>query len=197
MMGRALRFIALALLLAGCAALRAPDEVALPGGGTWRLLPPAALGQSLGALQRVDAAFGEHRATLLFYLEVEPLHLALLATTPEGLELFKLALGDTAPRLAVTRSPLAPKPLQPAQVLADLQLVYWPAQALRPALAGAGIELVERAEGAGRVRELRRGSDILVAIHYDAADPWRAGVRFEQQAWGYRYAVTTLELNRP
>lgn len=194
---RALLTVFALALLAGCALWRAPDEVALPGGGSWRLLGPGALGQSLSALQRVDAEFGEHQATLLFYLEAEPLNLALLATTPEGLELFKLELREGEPRLSATRSPLAPKPLQPAQVLADLQLVYWPATALRAELTLHGFTLVERGEGSGWVRELRRGDEVLVAIHYDAADPWSAGVRFEQRAWGYRYAVTTLELNRP
>lgn len=199
MMGRVRRLAALALLvvLTGCALVAPPDQAVLPGGGRWRLPGPGALGEARQVLQRVDAEFGEHRTTLLFYLEVEPVHLALLATTPEGLELFALELRETKPRLSATRSPLTPRPLQPVQVLADLQLAYWPVAALQAALADTGVVLAERADGSGRVRELRRGSDILVTIHYDTGDPWRAGVRFEQHVWGYRYTVTTLEASQP
>jgi hypothetical protein len=116
------------------------------------------------------------------------------------MEVFSLRLLSDAggePRLAVKQSPLTPKRLRPAQVLADLQLVYWPAAALRAELECDGLELIERAQGDGRLRELRRDGETLVAIHYDAADPWRARVRFEQRAWGYRYTVTTLELHQP
>lgn len=182
--------VMLAFGLGGCA-LRPADAIPLPGGGYWRVLPPAQLGQSLSAVQRVTGQFGERRALLVFYLEIEGDHLALVGTLPDGSELFSLE--QDGAHVVVKTSPLMPPQLRPLAVLADLQLIYWPAEALRPALAANGLELLERDNGE---RELRRGGATLVSIRYAAHDPWRGVVDFEQRAWHYRYTVETLELEQ-
>jgi len=185
-------FALLALGLCGCA-LRPADTTPLPGGGNWRALPPGLLGQSLSAVQRVTGQFGERRAVMVFYLEVEGDHLALVGTLPDGSELFSLE--QNGAKVAVNRSPLMPAQLRPLAVLADLQLIYWPERALRPALAASGLELADE-RGDGGLREVRRGPQTLISIHYAARDPWRGAIDFEQRAWSYRYTVETLELER-
>lgn len=189
-----LRLLALTLLLGGCALLRPDNATPLPGGGYWRPLAPDRLGQSLSAVQRVTGQFGEHRALLVFYLEVSGDHLALVGTTPDGTELFSLEQNGAA--MNVKASPLLPPQMRPQAVLADLQLAFWPAAAVSAGLAGSGLELVEQPLPEGGARRLfKRDGEIVVAIDYRAADPWRGAVEFEQRAWHYRYTVETLNLD--
>jgi len=186
-----LGLLALTLALSGCGWLRPADATPLPGGGYWTPLAPALLGRSFNAVQRVTGEFGAHRAVLLCYLEVSGNHLALAATTPDGTELFSLEQDGT--RLQVHSSPLLPKQLRPQAVLADLQMTFWPAVAVAPALARNGLTMTEHAGDAGAVRIIARGGTPVATITYGAADPWRGAVVFEQHAWHYRYAVDTLQ----
>src|SRR5690606_6739403 len=119
--------LATVLLLASCAALRPEGEARLPGGGWWQPLSPALLGRDFTAVQRVDGNFGGRGAVFVFYLEVEGDSLALVATTPDGSTLFSLSqMGET---VTIEPSPLLPRQWQPAAVLMDLQLAFWPTAA--------------------------------------------------------------------
>ncbi len=178
--------------LGACALLQPAGTTPLPGGGYWRPLPPEQLGRSLYAVQRVRASFGGHAAVLLFYLEVRGPHLALVATTPDGSELFSLEQVGT--QVTVTSSPLLPAQLQPKAVLADLQMAFWPAAAVRKGLAGTGLTLDESEHAPGSVREIIRAGTVSTHIDYANLDPWRGTVEFDQRVWHYRYSVETVQL---
>jgi len=186
------RLLLLTILISGCALLRPQGATPLPGGGAWKPLTPAQLGRSLSVTQRVTGEFGEHRAVLVFYLEVAGDHLALVGTTPDGTELFSLEQnGET---VAVTTSPLLPPQMRPQAVLADLQIAFWPAAAVAQGLSGSGLVLNETRTENGIERSLSRAGETVIAIRYRADDPWRGAVEFDQRAWHYRYTVETLQL---
>jgi hypothetical protein len=62
-----------------------------------------------------------------------------------------------------------PAQLTPERILADMQLVLWPLQALDSVLRQAGWELTEPAPA---TRRLRRDARVVAEVHYAGDDPW-------------------------
>ena len=117
-----------AILLGGCVG-SAPSP---PNGAP--LLPhtlsPATLGYNLSLSQLVTGEYGG---------EVTSTRLVAVGLSPLGLPLFEFEqVGDrvTARQLGGEQGPVDPR-----QVISDLQLTYWPEDVLRPALAAAGYRL--------------------------------------------------------
>jgi hypothetical protein len=182
--------VVLALALDGCSPWRA-DGTPLPGGGRWQPLSPALLGRDLSAVQKVQGRFGTQSAVLVFYVEVHGDHLALVGTLPDGTQLFSLE--QTGTQLRTTASPLLPAQMQPAAVLADLQMVYWPLAEVRANLAAAGLTIDESVEDGRRRRSIARADAPVVSIRCGTSDCWRGVVQFDQQAYRYGYSVETVQ----
>jgi type II secretory pathway component PulJ len=174
--------IALSCLLLGCQWL--PSK---PVSGALPLLSPAALGHPVVALQQVAGERDGQAYLLLFQLEVSADQLVLVASTATGNTLFSSLYRNGV--IESERSPLLPNQLDPRYVLADLQLTFWPATALQPALAASGYRLQEDKLR----RELWQGDELVVAINYSHPSRWQGEVHFEHQRWGYRYRINTLD----
>lgn len=145
-----------AAMLVGACAANAP--VSLPS-----------LAVSPGAMARPVVA--QQRMTLLAHGRRQQLQLAL-EIDAEGVRIAVFDLGQTVARLAwdgreleVASAPGWPQAVQPSQMLALVQLVHWPAAALRAALP-----LGWTLEDDGDRRVLHRGGDPVLSIAYTAGD---------------------------
>jgi hypothetical protein len=108
-----------------------------------------------------------------------------------------LADGDEAYAVRETRSAEAaigqqavqalPQGLRPRAVLADLQLVYWPASALRAAWSDAWA-----LRSAPEQRELLHNGERRVQVDY-GGEPWQTPVTVEHELLDYRLRVRTVE----
>lgn len=155
-MKRRLLLLAGTGVLAGCARPRVPT---LPEPYALRL-SPASLGRELALQQRM---------TLTVFGHTQQMDLALEADA-QAVRLAVLAFGQTLARLdwdgrelKEQRAPGWPPMVTGARVLSDVQLVHWPADAIRAALP-PGFSL--QADEAGRV--LASGSTPLVRVRYPA-----------------------------
>ncbi len=157
------RLLAMAsLALAACASAPtrpAADEPMLR-------LPPASLGRTLSLAQRLDVQAHDQRQTLE----------ALLEADAQSVRLALLQFGRPVARLewdgrqlTDERAPGVPPQLDAARILSELQLVQWPAEAIRAALPD-GWRLDEQGEGAQRVRSLARQDREVLRVRYPAAD---------------------------
>jgi hypothetical protein len=161
----------LALALAACATGSAPAAVPL------LRLSPAALGQTLALHQRLTVDAQGRR---------QQLEVALEADT-KGVRLAVLDLGQIVARLEwdgrelqESRAAGWPEAVRGERILSDLQLVYWPAEAIRPALP-AGWTLATQ----GGVRSLQFGDLAVMQVRYPAA-----GVaELENLLQGYRIRI--------
>jgi hypothetical protein len=152
--------VCVSLLLAACVAHtpRAHDD-ATP---TLDLrLAPASLGHALAEQQQLTFRFRDQQRTLDALLEVDA----------SAVRLEIQSMGQSALRLRWDGSHLdqhrahwLPKALRGEQVLSDLQLAQWPAQAIRAALP-TGWTLVE----AGGTRQLRNGDATIVTVRYPSS----------------------------
>jgi hypothetical protein len=180
MMARPLPALAAAVLLAGCAGTlpqAAPDSTPL------LRLPPAALGRSLALQQRLDV-FVHGRAPQ----QVE----VLLEADAQAVRLALVSLGQTAAtlqwdgqQLQETRAPWWPAAVRGERILSDLQLVLWPAEAVRAALP-TGWTL----EASTEQRVLRLNGDAVATVRYAGAQH----AELVNLRDGYRLAIESRSL---
>ena len=164
-MMKAGRFGMLATLLA-MAACAGPDPrcAGLPGGGRYCLQPTTAVAP-FETQQKVEAAFGERRETMIVEIEADANGMRLAVLTPFGHKLVEMRYDNREATAAATPDPR----LDPALTMALLQLALWPADAVRAGL-GAGMTIEE----GGRQRRILLAGEILMIVNYtgDAA-PYR------------------------
>lgn len=178
---RRLLVIAMPLaIMAGCAATT-PSRPATDDTPLLRL-PPAALSRRLALQQQLLVQAGGRQQRI----EV------LLESDEHAVRLVLLNLGQTAARLdwdghelVQTRAPWWPQAVGGEQVLSNLQLALWPADAINAALP-AGWSLEPR-DGQ---RHLRRGSEIVATVSY----PTPTRIELVHRLQGYRIDIESQPL---
>lgn len=178
-----------AALAASCATApdAAPPQAMIAEDVVLTLPAPPGYPETRSLMQTVRARYGERDAAFE----------AVVSLAPEQVEIVLTVLGG--PRLATIhwdgegvreeRSPLAPEGVPTENILADLFLATWPADAVTAALP-AGVTLVSAADGG---RSIRRGKVVLVDIVPDPADAARRVVR--NRAFGYEVTIVSRDLD--
>ncbi|MEO0036513.1 MAG: hypothetical protein RLZZ501_2536 [Pseudomonadota bacterium] len=178
--GRSPLWVLLALLLSACAEAPPPPVVATVAPGVTLALAAAGRGEPVEVVQLVAADHGDDTFLLEARLSAGPGRLLLVGTDPMGRRAMRLDWHDG--RLEIERAPWVPEDLPPANVLADLMLLFWPAELVRDALAGA--ELIED----GDTRLLRRDGQDLVVVRR-GPDPWEGEASLDHRLWHYHLSV--------
>ena len=78
-----------------------------------------------------------------------------------------------------------PEQLTPERLLADLQFVFWPVDALRAPLAEDGWEIND----APGTRRLRRDGRLVAEAHYASDDPWSGRSWLVNFEYGYSMQI--------
>ncbi len=174
---------AVLLCLASCAA--APTRPAAPAVSLPTLgLSPAAFGEAVSLAQRLSFAHDadpEGPRTLEALLEIDASALRLAGFVLHR-RVFTMQWDGTA--LEEQRDPHLPAQFQSRQVLRDVQLVYWPAEALRSALPpGWTLE-----ETPGRRVLLEAGRE-WVTVHYESEPRWAGRAELLNLAEHYRLTI--------
>jgi hypothetical protein len=181
------REVTTALLLAGLVACATPPRP-----------PPAAPGEPLPELRLAPAALGATVSLsqrLVFAHEADPggprsLE-ALLEVDPALLQLAGFAMGQriltlrwNGATLDEERDPRLPAQFQSAPVLRDVQLVYWPADAVRAALpSGWTLE-----DGPGQ-RTLSKNGREWVTVRYNGEPRWEGRTQLTNLSEHYRLTI--------
>jgi hypothetical protein len=169
-------------LLSACAALPPPPAAELS------LLPPASLGASRSVEQVLHAAHGAREAALQCIVDIVPERLRVVCLSALGQRVFTLE--QTAGELHAEREPFAPEQLAPQHILADMQLAYWPLDAVQAAAAD-GVRVLEPRAG---LRRLQRGERIVAEVHYADADPWNGRLWLVNLEHGYSLDIRSRPL---
>ncbi len=177
-MFRLIGFLALCWLLGGCAAQ--PSRTPAFGDLPKLRLAPASLGRDLALQQRLQVVVGDRRETMDALLEVDAQELRLAV---QALGQSALMLRWDGKTLQQQRADWLPPTLNGDRVLFDLQLVFWPTQAIRAALPSDWL----LQESSGRRRLLHAGIEIA-RVDYPAAD--HAELRHMRD--GYLLDITSM-----
>ena len=196
-MMKAFAVLFIAALLAGCASPAmesrgGPSDTAVLLAPDVRLdLPePAAMGQSIEAVQMVTAHHDGNDITFEAHLSITPERVLLVGVDVTGQRLMTVTWRGR--QIDVQAAPALPKDVRPGAVLADLVVLYWPADVVRQALRTSGAELA--ADAASRSVSLH-GKPILQATYRQgSASPWHGGLHYRNFAWGYDIDVETVQV---
>jgi len=152
-------------------------------------LSPRQFGGEVSLVQRLTVERLDGQATPAHTLD------AMLEINAEHLRLAGFALGTRiltlnwdGHTLQETRHPLLPTLVDSHRVLRDIELVYWPATALRQALP-TGWSLEESASE----RDLTQNKQRVVTIHYSAEPRWRGSAVLENLSEGYRLRIESQD----
>lgn len=164
--------LAAAAVLAGCATQP-------PAATPLLRLAPASLGRELAVVQQLDIQVAGQSRSLDVALEVDA----------QSVRMAFLQLGQTVARLEwdgrqleQSLAPGWPKVVSAERVLSDLQLVWWPAAAVRAGLA-PGWQLAESPQ----TRELSHEGRVVVSVRKLAPEH----VELIQHAEGYTVQIHT------
>ena len=172
-----------ALGLAACAHPVRPPALRLPA----LKLAPASLGASLSLAQRLTVRelpggagnTAERSIDVQLQVDAQALRLAAFALNQRVL----MIVWDGR-ELQVQRHPMLPAEVDAARVLRDIQLCYWPAEAVRAALPAGWTLQDERSR-----RVLSNEQDPQVVIDYSAEPRWQGRAELDNRAERYRLSI--------
>ncbi len=181
----------LLLLLQACRTEPAlpPDQAFIAPGIAIAVPGPAALGRSATVAQTVTAQFRGQSFVFQGYVNFGPDTLELAALDGLGRRLFTVHWRGGA--FDYQPSPSMPSDLRPANMLADMALIYWPAEALRPILAQAGAELSETPS----TRTIRHGGEAVIQIDYANGHGWTGEAHYRNLAFAYSLDIQSAEVS--
>jgi hypothetical protein len=195
-MRSAAAFLLAGLMLAGCATPPpgpppnlADDEAMLAPKLVFKIPPPSAVKLNASFAQTVVAKF--RGMSFQFDSQVQ--------ITPEELDLVSLnGLGQRAMTVTWkpsgiehTQAPWLPSFVRPADFLADIAIVFWPADVLQDALKGTGAVVREW----HRIRTISLDKRDIVSVKYGRdGEGWNRTAKLKNLAFGYEIDIQSAEL---
>jgi hypothetical protein len=183
------------LALCGCATtppnssvVLSDDQAVLAPRLTCTIPPPGNAGGTVNVAQSIVARFRGQT----FYFDVQ------IQATPDNFELVALdALGRRAMsvkwhggQMDYTRASWLPDQVRPADILADMAVVYWPTGVVAAALAACGANLIETGSG----REVKAGERALIAVTYERGEGWNRPAHLHNMAFGFDIDIESAEI---
>jgi hypothetical protein len=168
------RLILVTICMAGCAHAPSASTASAPP----TLLAPLAALSPRAASQTIHAIYGARAITLRTAIELDASRLTVVGVTATGQRLFTVHWDGR--EIESETSVFVPANVDPARVLADVQLALWPLSAVQDTMRARGVEVTEPYPG---VRRARREQTLVAEVHYATADPWAGRlwlVNFEQ-----------------
>lgn len=172
---RAFALIAV-LALAGCASRPAPPPARLG-----LKLAPSALGETISVQQHLTVERKGKIDELDAALEVDPARLELV-----GLAFGQrvLSLGYDGDKLTSWRHLMLPSQVKAEDVLEDVQLCLWPADAITRALP-AGWQVEDK----GLLRTVTLDGALVASISYSAMPRWSGTIILDNLRYQYRLTI--------
>jgi hypothetical protein len=167
-----------AVLLAGCAAPRSA-----PPGRLGMMLAPSSLGASISVQQHLTVEREGRIDELDVALEIDNQHLELVGLA-FGQRVLSLSYDGKA--LKSWRHLMLPAQVRAEDVLEDIQLTLWPADAIARSLPPGW-----RIEESGLSRTLYRDGAVVATIAYSGQPRWSGTVRLDNLRYKYRLTVQT------
>lgn len=189
-----LALIATALLaLAGCAAVPVDDTANLPYFAPDRLLnlpQPGDIGRSVETSQMITVHHDGDVFAFEGHISVTSERFYLVGVDGIGRRAMSVTW-DKSGKIVAERADWLPPAVRPGSMLADIVLLYWPADVLRPILDKADATLLDN----GNARSIMVDGQEIIHVDYLAGGPqaWTGRLHYRNAAWGYEIDVQSAE----
>jgi hypothetical protein len=144
-------------------------------------LSPASFGRTLSLQQQVHVEYAGHIVDFDAVLDIAPDSLTLVGM---ALGQRMLTLRYDGMKLDEKRNPMLPRDVRGADILTDVQMALWPADAVRAALP-AGWTLTD----SDTQRTFSKDAQETVTISYDAVPHWTSLVTMRDLRYDYRLVI--------
>lgn len=199
MTGRKMRFLSpiLGLVLCGCmrgmsilGGIPPDNEAILARGLTCAVPPPSAVGDTVSAAQSLTIYFADNVYSFDAQIQITPKEFDLVALDNLGRRAMTITWHDG--QIYSSHAPWFPAFVRPADILADVAIVYFPADAITPALSGCNAKLTTNADG----RTVARGDEDLITVTYDAKRGWSRTAHLHNISLGFRIDIKSVDLTK-
>ena len=185
------------LLLAGCASAPterltpplADDEALLAPKARFVVPPPAAMGETVNVAQTIVARFHDTSYAFDAQLQISPDELDLVALDGLGRRALTVTWKDG--KIQSTAAPWLPPFVRPADILADIMIVYGPEQVVSSFATSAGAALTATADQ----RMIALGSRKVVVVKYGAGEDWSRSAKLHNFAFDYDIAIQSATIS--
>ena len=184
---KALGFAAAALLLAGCAS-RLPDNEALIAPKTLIAVPPPEADGTVTVAQSIVARFRDHTFAFDAQIEMTPGRFDLVALDSLGRR--ALTVHWRSDGMDFDAAPWLPSVVRPADILADIAIVYGPEKGVAQSVARAGATLTET----DTTRTISSAGGDLMIVDYGSGEGWNRSAKLRNLAFGYEIDIQSAEV---
>lgn len=191
-------FLFAALLLCACATppqgpLNMPalgdNEAMIAPNVVFTIPPPSAVGQSANVAQTIVADFRRQAFSFDAQIQLSPAELDLVAL--DGFGRRALTVNWKASGIEHTEAPWLPPYVRPADILADIAVVYWPADVLAQSLKRSGAVVREW----HRIRTISANKRDLIVVKYGRdGEGWGRSAKLKNLAFGYEIDIQSAEI---
>jgi Protein of unknown function (DUF3261) len=186
------------LLLASCASAPpqrltpplADDEALLAPKARFVVPPPAAMAETVNVAQTIVARFRDTSYAFDAQLQISPDELDLVALDGLGRRALTVTWKDG--KIQSTAAPWLPSFVRPADILADIVIVYGPEQVVSSSAESAGAALTVT-DGQ---RMIAVGSRKVVVVRYGAGEDWNRSAKLHNFAFDYDIAIQSTAMSR-
>jgi len=154
-------------------------------------LSTADLHQEISVLQKVSANYQGREQSFIAQLEISKTGLVMVGMTEFGATLFTLRYDNQV--IDFQPSPLLKMPINPAFLLSDFQLIYWPFDVIQNSLTGD--QQLSQSKVSPYERQLTIERQPSVTIQYNDRQRWVGNVSFRQHKNNYELNIQTLEIS--
>ncbi len=148
------------------------------------------LARNVSVVQQISANYQGQKQTFIAQLQITKKELIMVGLTNFGAKLFTLRYDNQ--NINYQPSSLLKISINPAFMLSDLQLIYWPKTSINNALKSHE-ELRQNNLGAFS-RQLFVGNEEAILIRYSHDSVWQGNVLFIQKQHNYELSIKTLEI---
>lgn len=182
------------LSIIGCTTTAVDDRANLPYFAPDRLLTlphPGDLGRSVEVSQMITVRHDTDVIAFEGHISVTPERFYLVGVDGMGRRAMSVTW-EKSGKITAERADWLPEAVRPGSMLADIVLLYWPGDVLRPALASADATLKDDAES----RAVAVDGSELLHVDYLAggAQAWTGRLHYRNTAWNYEIDVQSVEV---
>jgi hypothetical protein len=180
------------LMLAGCVTrpLQLPDNEALIAPKTVMVVaPPRGHDGSSSVAQSIVAHYRDQTFAFDAQIQMAPQTFDLVALDAMGRR--ALTVHWNGDKMNSEAAPWLPPLMRPADILADIAIVYGPGDEIAQSVANAGATLSET----GTTRTIAKGNHDLIVVEYGEGSGWSRAAKLRNLAFGYEIDIRSVALS--